>query len=169
MMYSMYIYRNYVRREPPRVEKKLLTLAGPWPFPELRGATTHPPPTTNMKTRRTKTPTTHRADRRSSDDIDERAGSSAVGGEQGRAKRSKKEGMHEHPVEEEAFPRGGGGAYIAPVELKRIREVRVCGGVGGVDESVLAGSPSSSRQPVRLDAIYVSPFTSLFSFTFAPS
>ena len=74
------------------------------------------------------------ADRRSSDDIDERAGSSAVGGEQGRAKRSKKEGMHEHPVEEEAFPRGGGGAYIAPVELKRIREVRVCGGVGGVDE-----------------------------------
>ena len=80
--------------------------------------------------------------------------------------------MHEHPVEEEAFPRGGGGAYIAPVELKRIREVRVCGGVGGVDgvagwvesgtrESVLAGSPSSSRQPVRLDVIYVSPFTSL--------
>ena len=112
-----------------------LTLAGPWLlFPELRGATTHPPPTTNMKTRRTKTPTTHRADRRSSDYIDERAGSSAVGGEQGRAKRSKKEGMHEHPVEEEAFPRGGGGAYIAPVELKRIREVRVCGGVGGVDE-----------------------------------
>lgn len=82
--------------------------------------------------------------------------------------------MHEHPVEEEAFPRGGGGAYIAPVELKRIREVRVCGGVGGVDEVagwVESGTRArscwfpliveSSRQPVRLDVIYVSPFTSL--------
>ena len=51
-------------------------------------------------------------------------GGAGIGGGKKRSKSTHSGGMQEmHENMEEDFPRGGDGAYVAPVEVKRLREV----------------------------------------------